>query len=347
MTQMGEHAGKVSVELGDFGNKTILWGAGLSKNWGGFLADEFWGHLLGRPEPDQFPRLREVLLSESSFERVLDRVARGDFTDEERRSLWLSVQEVFAVQDSRLLETVRGSSAPPVNEARFLKFLDAFKPDRSRATSGYLFTLNQDVLFEAMGSRDPLQTIPACPAVFPSERAFSLDFRSPLLLDTDKEIRTVPGSEPVRGWPALRGGLHYVKLHGSSTWRTAAGNTELVIGGDKTALIDRSPLLSWYRDIFRAVCHYGCVRMLIIGYGFRDEHINDILAEGVASRHLNLYVVGNESNSSFREHLDPRLLSGLRGYTTTPLSEIVGAGTTDTVAMRSIEEFLRYCPSCK
>jgi hypothetical protein len=86
---------------------------------------------------------------------------------------------------------------------------------------------------------------------------------------------------------------------------------------------------------------------LIVGYGFRDEHINDVLAEGVASHHLALYVVGHESNSSFREHLDPRLLPGVRGYTTTPLSEIVGGGTTDTVAMRSIKEFLRYCRSCK
>ena len=335
------------MNLGDFGKKTILWGAGLSKNWGGFLADEFWGHLLGRPGIDKFPRLREVLLSEPSFERAIDRVARGEFADEERRSLWVSVQEVFAAQDDRLLEKVRAPSSRTVDESRFLKFLDTFKPDRSRSTSGYLFTLNQDILFESMGSRDPLQTIPACPAVPTSQRAFSLQFRHPLLLDTDKEIRPVPGSEPVGGWPALPGKLNYIKLHGSALWKTATGNGELVIGGDKTDLIDQSPLLSWYRDIFRAVCHDGAVRMLIVGYGFHDEHINNLLAEGVADHHLALYVVGHDSNSSFRESLDPRLLSGLRGYTNTPLREIVGNDTTDTVAMRSIKEFLRYYSACK
>ena len=36
-----------------------------------------------------------------------------------------------------------------------------------------------------------------------------------------------------------------------------------------------------------------------------------------------------------------RLLPGLRGYTTTPLAEIIGNGTTDTMAMRSIKEFLQ------
>ena len=335
------------MDLGDFGKKTILWGAGLSKNWGGFLADEFWGHLLGRPAIDKFPRLRGVLLSESSFERALDHVATGDFTGEEKLALWESVREVFAVQDDRLLETVRDPSSPRVNVARFLKFLDRFKPDRSRSTSGYLFKLNQDVLFEAMSSRDPLQAIPVCPGVRSCEGAFTSRFRHPGLTEAQKEIHPVPAREPSEGWPPLPGQLNYVKLHGSALWKTAAGNHELVIGGDKTALIDGSPLLSWYRDIFRAVCLDGCVRILIVGYGFRDEHINDVLDEGVASHHLALYVVGHESNRSFRELLDQRLLTGVRGYTSTSLPEIVGDGTTDTVAMRSIKEFLRYCPSCK
>jgi hypothetical protein len=46
VTMPGRGAGRVNMDLGDFGKKTILWGAGLSKNWGRFLADEFWGHLL-------------------------------------------------------------------------------------------------------------------------------------------------------------------------------------------------------------------------------------------------------------------------------------------------------------
>lgn len=41
-------------------------------------------------------------------------------------------------------------------------------------------------------------------------------------------------------------------------------------------------------------------------------------AEPFARHHLALYVVGHESNRSFREHLDSRLLLGPRSYTTTP-----------------------------
>lgn len=329
------------VEIGDFGKRTILWGAGLSKNWGGFVADEFWGHILGRPGIDAFPRLRALVLSESSFERALEHVTGNDFTDEERRALWLSVQEVFAYQDECLLESLRSPGRRPVDEGRFLKFLDVFKRDRSSSTSGYLFTLNQDVLLEAMGTRDPLQAIPWCPAVPSCQRAFTLQFRHPGLTEAENAILPVPGSVPVAGWPRLVGRLNYVKLHGSSTWRTQSGSSELVIGGDKTTLIDRSPLLSWYRDIFRGVCFDGAVRMVVIGYGFRDQHINDILAEGIAKHGLCIYVVGRGSSSSFQSTIDQRLLPGLRGYATTSLSEIIGNGTRDTMPMRAIKEFLQ------
>jgi hypothetical protein len=332
---------QIGVDLGDFGKRAILWGAGLSKNWGGFLADEFWGHLLSRPGIDAYRRLRELLLSEPSFERAIERVMDGAFRDEERHALWSGVKDVFEHQDERLLECLRKSGGPPVNTNRFVTFLDSFKPDRSTNSSGYLFTLNQDVLLEAMDSRNPLQAIPWCPGVTTSEGAFSSHFRHPGLTDAERTIHPVPGAVPQKGWPPLVGRLNYIKLHGSSTWRTEAGTPELVIGGDKTSLIGRSPLLSWYRDIFRAVCFDGSVRMVIVGYGFRDPHINHILAQGIVSHGLCLYVVGHESNSTFRKDVDHRLLSGLRGYTTTPLAEIIGDSPTDTVAMRSIKEFLQ------
>ena len=222
------------VDLGDFGKRAILWGAGLSKNWGGFVADEFWGHLLGRPGIAAHPRLRELVLSESSFERALERVSDGVFTDNERRALWLGVKEVFEHQDERLRECLRNNPNPPVNEGRFLKFLDVFKPDLSRDTSGYLFTLNQDILLEAMGSRDPLQPSRGAQGVRTSQGAFSLRFGTPSLLDTEREIPPVPEAIPDGGWPPLAGWLNYIKLHGSSDWRTAAGTPEFVIGGDKS-----------------------------------------------------------------------------------------------------------------
>jgi len=218
--------------------------------------------------------------------------------------------------------------------------LARFKPDRSHQSSGYLFTLNQDVLLEGMGTYTPGDPQPRTPAVLPAEGAFSFNFRSPLLSEADRQRRPVPDSAPPGGWPSLKGGLHYIKLHGSASWKTAAGRHDFVIGGGKTGLIDRSPLLSWYRDIFRAVCLDGGVRLLVIGYGFRDDHINEILIQGVTFHRLTLYVLGHGSNAEFRKRIDPRLLPGLRGYVNTPVADILGDGSGDTPGMSEIRQFL-------
>lgn len=63
--------------------------------------------------------------------------------------------------------------------------------------------------------------------------------------------------------------------------------------------------------------------------------------QGIVSYGLRLYVVGRESNSTFRKDVGHRILSGLHGYTTTPIAEIIGNGSTDTVAMKGIKEFLQ------
>ena len=69
----------------------------------------------------------------------------------------------------------------------------------------------------------------------------------------------------------LRGGFNVIKLHGSFNWRTADGRNAMIIGAGKGDKIARSPLLSWYFDIFRQVLSAGDVRLLIVGYGLGDE----------------------------------------------------------------------------
>ncbi|MCP1845798.1 hypothetical protein ACVIHI_008738 [Bradyrhizobium sp. USDA 4524] len=68
----------------------------------------------------------------------------------------------------------------------------------------------------------------------------------------------------------------YFKLHGSSNWTLPdRSDLMLIIGGNKVTGINSSPLLSWYREQFRKLLHGA--RVVIIGYSFQDEHINDDL----------------------------------------------------------------------
>jgi hypothetical protein len=53
----------------------------------------------------------------------------------------------------------------------------------------------------------------------------------------------------------------------------------LILGGGKKESIAKHPLLKWYHDIFlRGITAPGA-RVMIVGYGFRDAHINDMLIQ--------------------------------------------------------------------
>jgi hypothetical protein len=51
----------------------------------------------------------------------------------------------------------------------------------------------------------------------------------------------------------------------------------LILGGDKLSLIDRHPLLKWYREQFKAYMSKPDTRLMVIGYGIGDWHINEMI----------------------------------------------------------------------
>jgi len=69
------------------------------------------------------------------------------------------------------------------------------------------------------------------------------------------------------------------KLHGSVDW--VDGSDRLfVVGGGKEAYIQSKPLLKSYNEVFRDYLRRPDARLMIIGYGFGDDHINKMLVEG-------------------------------------------------------------------
>jgi hypothetical protein len=51
----------------------------------------------------------------------------------------------------------------------------------------------------------------------------------------------------------------------------------LVMGGNKAASINRHPLLTWYHEQFEAYMSEPDSRLMVIGYGFADPHINETI----------------------------------------------------------------------
>jgi hypothetical protein len=49
------------------------------------------------------------------------------------------------------------------------------------------------------------------------------------------------------------------------------------MGGNKASDIDTVPLLTWYRDEFKRLTCQPSTRLMIVGYGFQDAHINAVI----------------------------------------------------------------------
>jgi hypothetical protein len=120
-------------------------------------------------------------------------------------------------------------------------------------------------------------------------------------------IRPVPLSKSITEehvWNHL-GPFNVIKLHGSCNWKSAIdGDDAMAIGFDKDMSLDREPLLGAYKGVFKNVILSGEVRQLwIIGYSFRDEHINQIIAQGIKEKGLKLFIINTSAPGSFFSEL--------------------------------------------
>ena len=243
--------------------RMILTGAGFSKNWNGFLAREVWERLLGHTSVRSTPELRRPLLNHiADFETALQEVRQ--LSNELAQKLEAALLDVFMEQD----ELHRGDTGEYSNSFNPTTFDSFFERFRSPDGTGLLFTLNQDLFLERR-FRGRL--------VAPGVGPVSIDAGADPLLPS--HWQTVPEGATAT---LATGELNYLKLHGSFNWQTAAGGQLLVAGGDKVNQLGSSfPLLRQYLDRFRTACTEHGAWLLVVGYRFRDEHINSAIADGV------------------------------------------------------------------
>jgi hypothetical protein len=65
------------------------------------------------------------------------------------------------------------------------------------------------------------------------------------------------------------------KLHGSANWRDRSGNNLLVMGANKNISMREKDVLNWYLDNFKYYLSAPNTRLMVIGYSFMDDHINN------------------------------------------------------------------------
>lgn len=312
-------------------NLLLLTGAGFTKNFGGYLATEMWAQIFNTGWIQGSDSLRTVLLEDQNFERVYSRILddpSGTVDDKER--IKRAVREAYRSLDNAV--KTRGLAGQPYTP-HVMRLIDIFGGNSSR--KGLIFTLNQDLWLERQAGCNCLGVDKFTPEL--CDR-YNEDVRPEQFLT----IRIEGAAERARVDSRNRGGYIYLKLHGSYAWKLPDSPDQMIIGTTKERMIRDHPLFSWYLEAFKWAIARGGQKLVIAGYGFKDEHINRVLLEGVQRHSLKLYIITTTPLDRLREEMTHGqyfaipLLTGIRGYYPWSLNEIFPGDQRETEHARRI-----------
>lgn len=318
-------------------NPILLLGAGFSHNWGGWLANEAFEYLLGVPTLDEQGRRLLWDHKTEGFEAALSALqkiggASLDLMEDAVRQMFQDMNRGFFA-DRADFEFVNETGLNSV--CQFLGRFDA------------IFTLNQDLLLELGYCRSLPQSIStrrtwsgfAFPGMTPRvDNAMSAEARFAGGWCPDPAGTQDPNAhtQPI------------YKLHGSSNWVDASGQRMLVMGGDKTASINGSSILAAYAAEFERRLNLPDTRLVVIGYGFGDNHINMALDRAAQAGGLRTFIVdpagadAPDPNRGRQMMIKPRgpqnaVQGSIAGASRRPLSRIFGG---DAIERDKVLRFL-------
>jgi hypothetical protein len=281
-------------------NHLLLIGAGFSHNWGGWLASRFFDVLFGDTAVQDDSDLRELLWryrTAGGFEAALADLQAAALSDPElaarRDAFEGALRRVFAHMNAAFFHRQGGFEFNNQTGWFVRELLVRFDA---------IFSLNQDLLLERFyldGDDIALTTSQrllgaALPGVrWPNPKPTFIP------AEWEKARWTVDGpiDVPKRTQPVY-------KLHGSSNWVTSEGRDLLVLGGAKTNAIAGAALLSSYFEEFRRRLSIPDTRLIIIGYGFGDAHINEAL-RAAEKTGLKIFVIDPAGAGIFDKLDDP------------------------------------------
>jgi hypothetical protein len=97
------------------------------------------------------------------------------------------------------------------------------------------------------------------------------------------------------------------------------------MGADKTATIQEKAILRWYQEEFRRYLSMPNARLMVIGYGFLDRHINDSIVAGANTGGLRMFIVHPPGRQVLR-HVNPT--SSRTVYLPAPIEAVGDIGSS-------------------
>lgn len=292
------------------------------------------------------PVLKNILLNDFDYESIYHKVFDGDYSPGEKEAINTAIFEAY-----RKLDNI-GQNYIPATDKSKSNILSGTNQIIKRLASNkeinFFFTLNQDLFVERLISDTNIPiTTPYMPRFFIPN---SINSRLPI---NDADFKTVPAQDKLdttkHATTLSPNEFHYIKLHGSFGWKASDGSNKLVIGRNKENQISNEPLLSWYFDLFKQVLFQREMELLIIGYGFRDHHINKVIVEAIEQHGLKLYILSPTDPRNFKNELGKadhdygdQIFSALSGYFQVNFEGLFPPDGNDTDAWRELKEIFFY-----
>jgi len=284
----------------EINRQILLTGAGFTKNFGGFLSGEMWAQIFNSCHIRPYKELGKILRHDFDYESVYNRVLVGGNSSEETTALERALLDAYKQLDQRIRNLHTNQVGGAVDLTKLRMILDRFSG--SGNVRGYFFTLNQDLFIERWHLSDTQLWVPGISNHVSRRKEAAL---------SDEDIIALPTAEMMKKHRernddskiSTYGRFQYIKLHGSWNWRASDGKSGMVIGRGKETRIMQEPLLSWYLKTFESVLSKDGRKLLVVGYGFRDRHINEVLAHSVNEYGLELYVLSPLPPDEFEHQL--------------------------------------------
>jgi hypothetical protein len=308
----------------------LLLGAGFTKNFGGLLANEMWAEIFNHDSIQALPRIKKLMLNDFDYECVYysvlesfkDKVGllgeKGGsivFNKEEKNAIKKATKSAYMYIDDILREHVINHPHPIelnyVNDFIFQIgsqghiFKEFYKDGihyhsfTETKNKSFIFTLNQDLFFERLYPNFCAEL--SIPGIDNNPEWFTTRYNKPL---EESDYCELPNENKLNSENILIEGNYFlIKLHGSCNWTSFDGSDTMVIGKGKKDKILTEPLLKRYFQIFNYVLSQERHRLFIIGYGFGDKHINEIISKAITCHGLKVYILSPESPEKLKEKL--------------------------------------------
>jgi len=298
------------------GNRLLLTGAGLSANFGAPIASGMSDLIFNNPLIKGNEKL-EKLLSENFDYELIYQIVMDDssFNIEEKKTFSKAIREAYENLDKKII------THPDLSQTYgdfFKKIL--FRFSTSSNGSGYIFTLNQDLLIERRFHFYPDLSLSSIELPIVVSKMFNREWNSFLsqkdYIDIAEGLEFEKAKEEYeQKLKTNKIKLSYIKLHGSQEWNVGKNNNSaMVIGHGKHDKIHSHPLLSYYWNIFKEQLNIPNSKILIIGYSFNDQHINEVLMSAKKNNGLQITSINRSSREKIFNTLNKWGCGGLIDY---------------------------------